>query len=73
MSFAVMSASAGLTYVGYPRSRAAWLRDHFVYAVSFGLWVLFAGWIFFQQVYLSGPIPELVLACARTGRARPAR
>ena len=64
VSFAVMSASAGLTYVVYTRNRAAWLRDYLVYALSYGLWVLFAGWIFFQQVYLSGPLPQLVLAFA---------
>lgn len=64
VSFAVMSASAGLTYVVYSRSRAAWLRDYLIYAVSYGLWVLFAGWVFFQQVYLSGPVPQLVLAFA---------
>ena len=64
VSFAIMAASAGLTYVVYTRNRAAWLRAYLVYAVGYGFWILFAGWAFFQQVYLSGPIPELVLAFA---------
>lgn len=64
VSFAVMAASVGLTYVVYARNRAPWLLDYLVYAMSYGLWVLFAGWVFFQQVYLSGPVPELVFAFA---------
>ncbi|MFW6213516.1 MAG: LuxR C-terminal-related transcriptional regulator [Spirochaetota bacterium] len=69
VSFALMSAAAGLTYIVYSRNRAPWLRDYLVYSASYGLWALFAGWVFFQQVYLSAPIPTMtaVFAYARAG------
>jgi DNA-binding CsgD family transcriptional regulator len=59
-----MSAAAGLTYIVYNRNRAPWLRDYLVYSVSYGFWALFAGWIFFQQVYLSAPIPAMTVTFA---------
>lgn len=69
VSFALMSAAAGLTYIVYSRNRAAWLRDYLVYSMSYGFWALFAGWVFFQQVYLSAPIPTMtaVFAYVRAG------
>ena len=69
VSFALMSAAAGLTYIVYSRNRAAWLRDYLVYSVSYGFWALFAGWVFFQQVYLSAPVPAMtaVFAYVRAG------
>lgn len=64
-----MSASVGLTVMVYGRNRALWLRDYLVYAAGYGVWILFAGWVFFQQEFLSGPVPELTLlfAWARAG------
>ncbi|MFW6313337.1 MAG: LuxR C-terminal-related transcriptional regulator [Spirochaetota bacterium] len=69
VSFALMSAAAGLTYIVYSRNRAAWLRDYLVYSMSYGFWALFAGWVFFQQVYLSAPIPAMtaLFAFVRAG------
>ena len=64
VSFAPMSAAAGLTYIVYSRNRAAWLRDYLVYSASYGFWVLFAGWVFFQQVYLSAPVPAMAVVFA---------
>jgi DNA-binding CsgD family transcriptional regulator len=69
VSFALMSAAAGLTYIVYSRNRVTWLRDYLVYSMSYGFWALFAGWVFFQQVYLSAPVPAMtaVFAYVRAG------
>ena len=69
VSFALMSTAAGLTFIVYSRNRVAWLRDYIVYSASYGFWALLAGWFFFQQVYLSGPVPAIApaFAYARAG------
>jgi len=64
ISFTGMIASAGLSYVVYTRSGAIWLRDYLWYAFSYAFWLLFATWVFFQQVYLAEPAPQLTLVFA---------
>jgi DNA-binding CsgD family transcriptional regulator len=67
ISFTLMFASAGLSYIVYSRSPSVWLRDYLIYAFAHAVWLLFATWVFFQEVFLSSPLPNLsaVFAYAR--------
>jgi DNA-binding CsgD family transcriptional regulator len=64
ITFTLMVASAGLSYVVYSRNRAIWLRDYLSYAFLYALWLLFATWVHFQQAYLPEPMPQLTVLFA---------
>jgi len=59
ITFTLMIASLGLSYLIYRKYRSSWLKDYLIYTLTYAIWLLFATYTFFQTAFLPAPVSWL--------------
>ena len=67
ITFSVLVASGGLSFLRFLRIRAAWQKFYLAYLGSYAAWLLISTYTLFQRVYLFSPVQfvETLFAYAR--------